>query len=46
MRSKKLRTFLVNEKEMLFNVRLFQELFIKHANKRNVCRIFYMNKYL
>lgn len=36
MRSKKLRTFWVNETEMIFNIRLFQELFIKYANKNNI----------
>lgn len=36
MRSKKLRIFWVNETEMIFNIRLFQELFIKYANKNNI----------
>lgn len=36
MKSKKLRTFFVNEKEMIFNVRLFQELFNKYAKKNSI----------
>lgn len=34
MKSKNLRTFFVNEKEMVFNVSLFQELFKKYAWKK------------
>ena len=36
MKSKKLRTFILNEKEMVFNVRLFQELFNKNAKNNNI----------
>lgn len=36
MKGKNLRTFTVNEKEMIFNVRYFQEMFIKFASKKQI----------
>ncbi len=36
MKGKQLRTFTVNEREMIFNVRYFQELFVKFASRKNI----------
>lgn len=36
MKGKQLRSFMVNEKEMIFNVHYFQELFVKFASKKNM----------
>ena len=36
MKSKKLRTFIINEKEVIFNQELFRELFLQHASKHGM----------